>query len=127
MDLTGQQILRLLEQQWERPQSGSGRMLSVSNGFFYTWDASQPTGAARGKGRRVVPGSMRLNGDVMDMNALYRVTVNSFMAGGGDRNSLLKKGGNVREGEVDLVAVQLYFRLKGLVPAPRMGRIQRIH
>jgi 5'-nucleotidase len=70
---------------------------------------------------------MRLNGDVMDMNALYRVTVNSFMAGGGDRNSLLKKGGNVREGEVDLVAVQLYFRLKGLVPAPRMGRIQRIH
>jgi len=33
MDLTGQQILRLLEQQWERPQSGDGRVLPVSAGF----------------------------------------------------------------------------------------------
>ena len=127
MDLTGQQILRLLEQQWEMPQSGNGRLLSVSSGFSYTWDASQPAGAAPGKGQRVVTGSMRLNGEVMDMNALYRVTVNSFMAGGSDRNNVLKKGRNVREGEVDLVAVQLYFRLKGLVPAPRLGRIQRLN
>ena len=127
MDLTGQQILRLLEQQWEQPQSGSGRMLSVSSGFSYAWDASQPAGAPPGKGRRVVPGSMRLNGEVMDLNALYRVTVNSFMAGGSGSNNVLKKGLNRREGEVDLVAVQLYFRLKGLVPAPRLGRIQRLN
>jgi 5'-nucleotidase len=48
MDLTGEQLLRLLEQQWEKPQPSGGRILPVSNGFTYTWDAAQPEGAAPG-------------------------------------------------------------------------------
>jgi 5'-nucleotidase len=127
MDLTGAQILRLLEQQWERPQPAGGRILPVSNGFSYTWDARQPEGAAPGKGQRVVPGSLRLQGEPIAMERSYRVTVNSFMASGGDALSVFKQGRNVQEGENDLVVAKLYFRLKGILPSPQMGRIQRIN
>ena len=127
MDLTGAQLLRLLEQQWERPQPSGGRILPVSNGFSYTWDASQPEGAAPGKGQRVVPGSMRLHGEPIVLEQSYRVTVNSFMASGGDALSVFKQGRNVQEGENDLVVAKLYFRLKGILPAPQMGRIRRVN
>jgi 5'-nucleotidase len=127
MDLTGAQLLRLLEQQWERPQPAGGRILPVSHGFSYTWDASQPEGAAPGSGHRVVPGSMRLNGEPIAMDQSYRVTVNSFMASGGDALSIFKQGRNVQEGENDLVAAKLYFRLKGTLPPPQMGRILRLN
>ena len=129
MDLTGRQILRLLEQQWERPQPAGGRLLPVSQGFSYIWDASQPEGASPGIGHRVVPGSMRLHGEVMAMamDQLYRVTVNSFMASGGDSFSVFRHGLNMQEGENDLVATKLYLRLKGVLPPPAMGRIQRVN
>ena len=107
MDLTGAQLLRLLEQQWERPQPAGGRILPVSHGFSYTWDASQPEGAAPGKGQRVVPGSMRLHGEPIVLGQSYRVTVNSFMASGGDALSVFRQGRNVQEGENDLVAAKL--------------------
>jgi 5'-nucleotidase len=125
MDLTGAQLLRLLEQQWERPQPAGGRILPVSNGFSYTWDASQPEGATPGAGHRVVPGSMHLQGEPIEMDKSYRVTVNSFMASGGDALSVFKQGRRVQEGENDLVVAKLYFRLKGILPPPQMGRIQR--
>jgi 5'-nucleotidase len=127
MDLTGAQLLRLLEQQWERPQPAGGRILPVSNGFSYTWDARQPEGAAPGKGQRVVPGSVRLHGEPIVLEQSYRVTVNSFMASGGDALSVFKQGRNVQEGENDLVVAKLYFRLKGLLPPPQMGRIRRLN
>jgi 5'-nucleotidase len=127
MDLTGAQLLRLLEQQWERPQPAGGRILPVSQGFSYTWDASQPEGAAPGAGHRVVPGSMRLHGEPIAMDRSYRVTVNSFMASGGDALSVFKQGRNVQEGENDLVAAKLYFRLKAILAPPQMGRIQRLN
>jgi 5'-nucleotidase len=127
MDLTGQQLLRLLEQQWERPQPAGGRVLPVSQGFSYVWDASKPEGAAPGTGQRVVPGSMRLNGEPIAMDKVYRVTVNNFMASGGDSFNVLKNGRNVQEGENDLVVAKLYLRLKGIASAPVMGRIQRLN
>ncbi len=127
MDLTGAQLLRLLEQQWERPQPAGGRILPVSNGFSYTWDASQPEGAAPGTGHRVVPGSMRLHGEPVAMERSYRVTVNSFMASGGDALSVFKQGTNVQEGENDLVVAKLYLRLKGILQPPQLGRIQRLN
>ncbi|NVO05582.1 MAG: bifunctional metallophosphatase/5'-nucleotidase [Rhodoferax sp.] len=127
MDLTGRQILRLLEQQWERPQPAGGRILPVSQGFTYTWDASQPEGATPGIGHRVVPGSMRLHGEVMEMDKLYRVTVNSFMASGGDSFNVFRHGLNMQEGDSGLAVAKLYLRLKGVLPSPAMGRIQRVN
>jgi 5'-nucleotidase len=70
---------------------------------------------------------MRLHGEPIAMDRSYRVTVNSFMASGGDALSVFKQGRNVQEGENDLVAAKLYFRLKAILAPPQMGRIQRLN
>lgn len=128
LDLTGAQILRLLEQQWEKPQPPtSNRIMPTSSGFSYSWDASKPTGAEPGQGQRVVPGSMQLHGEPIQMDKTYRVTVNNFMLSGGDNYTLLAEGKNVQAGETDLVAAKLYFRVKGVVPQPQLGRVTRIN
>ncbi len=127
MDLTGQQLLRLLEQQWEQPQQSNGNILASSAGFEYSWDAAQPAGAAPGKGQRIVAGSMRLHGTAIDMQKIYRVTVNNFMADGGDNFTVLRNGVQRQQGEVDLEAVSAYFRAAGTVQVPGLGRIKRLN
>ncbi|MBA3382074.1 MAG: bifunctional metallophosphatase/5'-nucleotidase, partial [Actinobacteria bacterium] len=74
MTLTGQQIDTLLEQQWSGPNAVAPRILQVSNGFTYTWDAAKPNTD------RVIIADIRLNGQSISATASYRVTVNSFMA-----------------------------------------------
>lgn len=127
MSLTGDQILRLLEQQWESPQPAGGRVMQVSKGFSYTWDASKPAGAPSGTGARVVPGSMSLNGVAIDPNQTYRVTVNNFMASGGDNYSVLTKGTNPQVGLIDIDASVAYFMAQGTVPTPGQNRITRLN
>jgi 5'-nucleotidase len=126
MDLSGRQLLRLLEQQWESPQPAGGRVMSVSKGFSYTWDANQPEGAPAGSGRRIVPGSMTLNGASIEYDKTYRITVNNFMASGGDNFTVLMQGTNQQAGEIDSVVAKLYFRVKGIVNAPALDRILRM-
>ncbi len=127
MDLTGTQLLRLLEQQWEAPQPPGGRILPVSATLTYTWDASQPEGAAAGTGTRVVPASMKLNGVAIDPAKTYRVTANSFIASGGDRYTLFASGTNRQQGGVDLDATVAYLKSLPTVPVPTLTRITRLH
>jgi 5'-nucleotidase len=127
MDLSGRQLLRLLEQQWESPQTPGGRIMSVSNGFSYAWDASKPEGAAPGTGQRIVAGTMTLNGAPIEYDKTYRITVNNFMASGGDNFTVLTQGTNVQAGEIDSVVAKLYFRVKGIVNAPAQDRIVRLN
>jgi 5'-nucleotidase len=107
----------LLEQQWT---SGSGRILQVSNGFSYVWDASRPPGD------RVDPSSIWLNGVTIDPNASYRVTVNSFLADGGDGFTVLTHGTNRLGGVVDLDALEQYLRAFSPVSPGPMDRIIRV-
>ncbi|MEA5097311.1 MAG: 5'-nucleotidase C-terminal domain-containing protein, partial [Burkholderiaceae bacterium] len=127
MDLTGQQLLRLLEQQWEQPQPPGGRILSVSNGFTYVWDASQPEGAAAGEGRRVVPGSVKLHGVPIEPDKTYRVTTNSFLAAGGDNFKIFTLGTKVQDGSNDLDMLTAYFRSSQPIAPPERKRIKRIN
>ena len=118
LTLTGAQVLRLLERQWEQP---SPRILHVSQGFAYTWDAMRPVG------QRVVPGSVRLNGQPLDPAAAYRVTVNSYLAGGGDNFVLLKQGRDARTGIMDVDALELFVKNNPLlVPGP-LDRVLRLN
>ena len=55
MTLSGAQVLTLLEQQW-KGQDERGRVLQVSRGTSFAWDAKRPLG------ERVVPGSVKING-----------------------------------------------------------------
>lgn len=120
MDLTGAQLLRLLEQQWEG-RVARNLVLHVSDGFSYRWDAARPVG------QRVLPGSVLLHGEPLREDAVYRVATNSFLAEGGDGFSVFKQGKNVQIGELDSVVLKLYFRAKGVVAVPTLGRITRIN
>lgn len=118
MTLTGADLVALLEQQWQ----GSGaRLLQVSKGFGYTWDASKPVG------QRVVPGSLRLNGQPIWPGDTVRVTVNSFLASGGDSFTVLKQGREPRTGMMDVDALEAYVKANPtLVPQP-LNRIARLN
>jgi 5'-nucleotidase len=134
VDLTGTQILRLLEQQWEAANcaaktgaNGSGRLLQPSAGFTYIWDASKPSGAADGQGNRVVAGSMKLNGVAIEMAHTYRVTFNSFNAPGpGDNFTVVTSGANIaKSGVIDIDALVNYMKSHPNLapPTPRITRL----
>ncbi|MEN9272104.1 MAG: 5'-nucleotidase, partial [Gloeomargarita sp. DG02_3_bins_56] len=115
MTLTGAQIKDLLEQQFDNPVVGQNRILQVSQGFAYRWSAAAPAG------QRVQ--SITLNGQPLVPTQTYRVTVNSFLADGGDNFTVLRQGQDRRGGVVDLVALEAYFRSRSPLAPPRLGRI----
>ena len=55
------------------------------------------------------------------------MTVNSFMASGGDNFTVLLKGSNVQQGGIDLDVMKVYFKAKGTVAQPVLNRITRLH
>jgi 5'-nucleotidase len=113
MTLTGAQLEKLLEQQF----GASPLILQVSRGFTYTWRASGPPGD------KVDPASIMLNGVPLDMNASYRVTVNNFMATGGDGFEEFKHGTALLTGPMDLDALEAYLKAHSPLPAPSTNRI----
>ncbi|MFC1777846.1 bifunctional metallophosphatase/5'-nucleotidase [Pseudomonadota bacterium] len=117
MNLTGNQIDLLLEQQWLGQTSP--RILQVSEGFTYTWDA------ALLDGDRIDPTSIKINGVQIDPLGSYRVTVNSFLAEGGDNFSVLKDGTDRLGGELDLDALVSYFGANSPVAPGPQDRITR--
>ncbi len=88
MDLTGAQIRALLELQWKRPGASDDSILQISNGFSYRWNPRAE------RGRRVVPGSLTLDGVPMIETKSYRVATNNFVAEGGDNFPIFKDGVN---------------------------------
>jgi 5'-nucleotidase len=117
LTLSGAQLLELLEQQWMNQH----RVLQVSQGFSYTWDAGKPAGS------RVVRGSVTLDRKPLDMAADYRVTVNSFLAGGGDGFTLLPKGRDRRTGMMDVDALELYIARNASITPGALDRIKRLN
>ncbi|MDE2370066.1 MAG: bifunctional metallophosphatase/5'-nucleotidase [Burkholderiales bacterium] len=120
MTLSGTQLLQLLEQQWGG-EGDHGRVLMVSRGFSYRWDATRPAGS------HVVPGSAMLDGVAIDPAANYRVTVNAFMASGGDGFSVLRQGRERRTGMMDVDALELYVRRHPDLGPGLLDRIQRVN
>jgi 5'-nucleotidase len=102
MTLTGAQIDRVLEQQWDG-QGTSPKVLQVSNGLTYTWHSGGPLGS------RVDDASIKIGGVTVDPAASYRVTVNSFLADGGDGFTALRNGTDRLGGDIDLDALADYL------------------
>jgi 5'-nucleotidase len=124
MTLTGEQLHLLLEQQFMNCRDGYpatdpvgqpfNRVLQVSAGFQYQWN---PAGADCDK---VDPATMTLHGVGIDPLASYRVTVNSFLADGGDKFYVLRQGTDRLGGAQDLDALEAYFIANDPVaPTPR--------
>ncbi len=118
MKLSGEQIIRLLNQQWAgQPYP---RILKIS-GLSYTWDNALPAA------NRIV--EVRKNdGTLLSMTAIYSITVNSFIAAGGDNYTVLTEGTNRLIGTNDLDALIEYI---GVMPQPFNtlieGRIKRLN
>jgi 5'-nucleotidase len=103
MKLTGAQIKTVLEQQWQ-PEGASRPFLrlGISDGFTYTYDP------AASEGQHIT--AMWLDGDPIVASTSYSVTVNSFLAAGGDNFAELANGGDRRDtGQVDLQGMVDYL------------------
>jgi len=119
LTLTGMQIKDLLEQQWLDPKRP--RILQVSKGFYYEWDA------AKLYGEHVVADRMSLNGQQIDPATSYRVTVNNYLALGGDGFAVLKQGTAPRFGIYDIDALYAYFQANSPVTPATGNRIARLN
>lgn len=128
MTLTGQQIYDLLEQQWGATQPFA-RILLPSSGFAYqhTFDTDAAKFAAQKGKKFVCDGSVTLNGTPIDKTTSYRVTVNSFLADGGDNFTVLAAGTNRLGGAQDLDALEAWFKAQpGPVAPPAINRITKV-
>ena len=74
------------------------------------------------------PHTMKLSGHVVDQAARYRITVNSFLADGGDGFSLLRDAPDRTDGPLDVDALVDYVQkttapATPLSPASKLDRI----
>jgi 5'-nucleotidase len=138
LNLTGAQIIRLLEEQWETPNNTVktnpatktvGRILGVSKGFSYTYDNGVAAGAAKGSGARVVSGSVKFNGVALDLAKTYQVVTNSYLATGtapDNFTTMAQQGANKLDTKIiDLDAFVAYFKANTNLssPTPRVTRL----
>jgi len=112
---TGAQIEALLEQQFV-----VNRILQVSNSFRYSYSASAPVG------NKVDPASIKIDGATVVPTSAYRVTMNSFLADGGDGFTVFTQCTNQLGGEVDLDALVRYFEKHSPIAPPPLVRITRL-
>ena len=135
LSLTGEQIHIMLEEQftgchagnapaaWNYPASDTtgqpfNRILQVSEGFSYAWSASGPACD------KVDPTSISINGATLDLNASYRITVNNFLADGGDKIYVLARGTNRLGGAQDVDALEDWFNNPAADANPGVNGVQ---
>jgi 5'-nucleotidase len=123
MTLTGRQLKTLLEQQFAACRKESGdSVMQVSSSLKITWSAHGPACAkivdvtftptdmgavppvATGAAEAVVRA-----GAVLQPDRRWRISVNSFMASGGDAFAVLLEGADVRGGDQDIDALVAYL------------------
>jgi 5'-nucleotidase len=119
LTLTGVQIKAMLEQQWLDPKRP--RILQVSKGFSYAWDGAKPYGD------RVMADRMTLNGQRIDPEMNYRVTVNNYLAVGGDGFTAIKEGTSPQVGIYDVDALYAYFQANSPIAPTSEARIVRLN
>ncbi len=116
---TGDQIKRILEQQFNNPSAGQDRVLQIPATFAYSYNRSAPAGS------RVDPASMKINGVTVVGGQAYRVAMNNFLATGGDNFTVFNECINPLGGDIDIDALVRYLQRRSPVaPGPR-NRITR--
>ncbi|WP_447005136.1 bifunctional metallophosphatase/5'-nucleotidase [Saccharothrix isguenensis] len=114
--LTGAQIEEALEQQWQIVNGALKQtILQPSKGLTYTWSASAPIGSK--------VSAIMLNGAPLDPAANYRVTINSFLQGGGDGFSAFTGGTGITGGGIDLDGFGAYLTANPNTAPPALDRI----
>ena len=126
LTLSGAQVLEMLKQQWCAQEFA--RVLLPSAGVAYSYSLSAAT-ALLGQpceGAANPVSNLTIGGAAVDPAANYRITVNSFLAEGGDRFPVLAAGTDRLGGAVDTDALEAYIApsLTGApVAPPALNRI----
>jgi 5'-nucleotidase len=135
--MTGDMIRRLLQQQFQGcggTAPANGRILQISSTFKY--EMQPATGTFNGLPAWPTPadpatacpgriGRMWVNGVEVQPTDSFRVTMNNFLAAGGDGFTVFNEGTNALGGAVDLDAFVAYFGTFGSagIPVPALDRI----
>ena len=126
MTLTTQNIKDFLEEQFAGclgQSATSTRFALPSAGFKYTWDGARACGTRISNvtltaGANPAETLVDAAGVVQSPTKSYRVTVNNFMADGGDGYSTLVKGTNRLGGAQDIDALTAYMAANFKAPKP---------
>lgn len=116
LSLTGKQIRDVLEQQWSGANAATVRILQPSKEFSYSYKKDN---SASPRASNIL-----VAGQALDDSKVYRVTVNSFLADGGDNFTMLKEGKNPVGGGQDIDALEKYVSLHSPLTAPKTDRIK---
>ncbi len=104
--LSGAEIKQVLEEQWQ-PATASRPILhlGVSKGLTYQYDPAAASGS------HIIASTLKLNGVVLDPAGSYRVSMNSFLASGGDNFTSLGLHNDTKTttGDNDLTMLVNYF------------------
>jgi 5'-nucleotidase len=114
MTFTGRELKALLEAQ---SLTDDRSVMQPSAGFTYTWQTDAP------QGERIR--DVLFDGKPLDLDANYRISVNSFMAEGGDGFVMLRDGRDRKGGGQDLDALITYLEAATRIPNsdPRIKRL----
>ena len=118
--MTGDMIRRLLQQQFfgcGGTAPAGGRFLQISSTFKYESDPAAATCVGK-------IGNMWVSGVLVTDTSSYRVTMNNFLASGGDGFTVFNEGTNALGGAQDIDAWVAYFALfPGGINVPILDRI----
>jgi 5'-nucleotidase len=117
---TGRQLRAILEQQFASGTNTveSPIMLLPSRGLTYGYDLRLPAG------QRIL--DLKLNGQPITDDASYRVTMNSFLATGGDNFTMFREGTNTFGGPLDIEAIEAYLAANNPLVPPPADRVTRL-
>lgn len=115
--LTGDQLRRLLEQQF---RANGKHIMQVSSTLTYQYKLNAPDG------QHIIPGSMKLNGNPIQPADELRVEASDFMASGSEGLTVFTEATDRVNGPLDLEALVAYVNTHSPLSPPSVNRIQRI-
>jgi 5'-nucleotidase len=114
--VSGALLKSVLEQQWSIVNGVLKQtILQPSASLTYSWSTTAAIGSK--------VANLAINGTPVDPAASYRVTINSFLQGGGDGFSEFTKGTAVTGGGIDLDGFIAYLGTHPNLAPPALGRI----
>ncbi|GAA3835106.1 esterase-like activity of phytase family protein [Streptomyces phyllanthi] len=121
VDLTGAQIEKILEEQFNDSGTRAPTLvLGVSKGLTYSYSRGAPVGD------RIDPESIKLDGETLNPEATYRVAANTFLAAGGDGFTTFAEGTNPVGGGDDIAALTDYLTAHTPVAPPGTDRVTEL-
>lgn len=117
MDLTGEQIVRLIEDQWRG--RATPKILQISDGLSYRWDPS-----ARGLWIR---DSVKLHGQALNLDGIYRVATTEHLGKGAAEHRVFLEGTRRVLGMLDIEALERHLPKLSKRSRPSLGRIARVN